>query len=275
MNYIITDRTITFFAKNKPRSLHRDNVSQDQWDEALIALKEGNTDLLLRLTDMASVLVDYTDGEIEIINGNVHYDGELLDNYPAKRMIEFMRGGLPFGPLAAFIKRLMHNTSYRVREQLYGFLESSSMPITEDGYFLAYKKVRSDYMDIHSGTFRNAIGDVCEMPRFKVDDNPNNTCSAGLHVCSYSYLPHFGSDNSSTVMVVKVDPSDVVSVPTDYNNAKMRVCKYEVIDEIKDYKDEDILGNTMIWSDDEEYDEEYDEDEECDGTECDCKCGIW
>lgn len=274
MNYIITDKTITFFANGKPRSLHRDNVSQEQWDHALVSLKEGNIDVLLQLTDMATVLIDYTDGEIEIVDGNVFYDGEQLDNYPARRMIEFMRSGVPFGPLAAFIKRLMLNTSYRVREQLYGFLEESSMPLTDDGYFLAYKKVRSDYMDIHSGSFRNAVGDVCEMPRYKVDDNPNNTCSAGLHVCSYSYLPHFGSDSSSTVMVVKVDPADVVSVPTDYNNAKMRVCRYEVIDEIKNYRDEDILGNTMIWPTDD--DEEYEDDlEDCDGTECDCKCGIW
>jgi len=30
-------------------------------------------------------------------------------------------------------------------------------------------------------------------------------------------------------VLVKVNPKDVVSVPVDYNNTKMRVCRYEVI----------------------------------------------
>lgn len=35
-------------------------------------------------------------------------------------------------------------------------------------------------------------------------------------------------------MVCKVNPADVGSVPSDYNNSKMRVRKYEVIGEIGD-----------------------------------------
>jgi hypothetical protein len=52
-----------------------------------------------------------------------------------------------------------------------------------------------------------------------------------LHVCSQSYLGHFGGDR---VIVCKINPKDVVSVPADYNNAKMRVCRYEVVSELKD-----------------------------------------
>ena len=33
-------------------------------------------------------------------------------------------------------------------------------------------------------------------------------------------------------MIVKISPADVVSIPSDYNNAKGRACKYEVIGEI-------------------------------------------
>jgi hypothetical protein len=33
-------------------------------------------------------------------------------------------------------------------------------------------------------------------------------------------------------MVCKVNPKNVVSIPADYNNSKMRVCEYEVIDEL-------------------------------------------
>ena len=36
-------------------------------------------------------------------------------------------------------------------------------------------------------------------------------------------------------MLVKVDPADVVSIPVDYNNTKMRCCRYEVIGEYENY----------------------------------------
>ena len=59
---------------------------------------------------------------------------------------------------------------------------------------LAYKKIRNNWTDIHSGTFDNSIGAVCGMPRNMVDEDSSRTCSAGLHVCSYDYLAHFSKD---------------------------------------------------------------------------------
>ena len=129
------------------------------------------------------------------------------------------------------MENLMNNPSYRAVNELYGFLEKNSLPITPDGCFLAYKKVRNDYMDIHSGTFNNSVGYICEMERNQVDDNQNNTCSSGLHFCSKEYLNHFGSGDSRT-MIVKINPADVVSIPTDYNNSKGRTCRYTVIGEL-------------------------------------------
>ena len=64
-----------------------------------------------------------------------------------------------------------------------------------------------------------------------VDDNQNNTCSSGLHFCSQEYLSSFG-DSSSRTMILKINPRDVVSIPTDYNNSKGRACRYEVIGEL-------------------------------------------
>ena len=69
------------------------------------------------------------------------------------------------------------------------------------------------------------------MERNKVDDNQNNTCSSGLHFCSKEYLSHFGGSDSRT-MIVKINPADVVSIPTDYNNSKGRACKYVVVGEL-------------------------------------------
>ena len=67
------------------------------------------------------------------------------------------------------------------------------------------------------------------MPRNQVDENKDRTCSSGLHFCSYDYLAHFGGER---IMVLKINPKDVVSIPTDYNNSKGRCARYLVVDEL-------------------------------------------
>jgi hypothetical protein len=97
------------------------------------------------------------------------------------------------------------------------------------------------------------------MERMNVDDDPNHTCSAGLHFCAYSYLSSYGSSGNDKVMLVKVNPADVVSIPTDYNNAKARCCRYEVVQEIEHIITEPIYSDydcgddmTDDWSDEED-----------------------
>jgi hypothetical protein len=84
-------------------------------------------------------------------------------------------------------------------------------------------------MDVHSNTMLNAPGCVVEMERNAVDDNKDQTCSTGLHFCGMSYLSHFGGERT---VIVKINPRDVVSIPSDYNDAKGRACRYEVIGEL-------------------------------------------
>jgi hypothetical protein len=66
-----------------------------------------------------------------------------------------------------------------------------------------------------------------------------------------------GSGNR--VVIVEIDPRDVVSIPSDYNNAKGRCWKYKVVGEVPP---EDAAE--MIWpavtSFDVEYDDDYDDD---------------
>ena len=40
-------------------------------------------------------------------------------------------------------------------------------------------------------------------------------------------------NTNKKVVLCEVDPSNVVSVPIDYNNTKMRVCEYKVIKEVE------------------------------------------
>lgn len=133
--------------------------------------------------------------------------------------------------LLLFIDKLYQNPNAESIDDLFRFLGHNSLPITDDGCFIAYKLVNDNYTDIRTGTMSNAVGDIVEMPRAAVQFDREVTCSSGLHFCSRGYLPHYGGSDSR-IMILKINPADVVSIPTDYHNAKGRACKYEVIGEI-------------------------------------------
>ncbi len=118
------------------------------------------------------------------------------------------------------------------RRELYLFLEAANLPITDDGCFMAYKAVRGDFRDKHSGKFDNSPGVTHQMPREHVDDDRERTCSYGFHAAAYEYARNFLGAGGDKLVAVKINPADVVSVPSDYNNQKLRCCKYSVMFEI-------------------------------------------
>jgi hypothetical protein len=143
-----------------------------------------------------------------------------------------MSKGLPFQPLVNFLNNIMENPSMQSQKELYDFLEHEHLPITEDGHFLAYKAVRSDFKDKYRGVFDNSVGNVCTMQRAKVDDDRGRGCSNGLHAGALNYVAHYGSlEAGDRIVIVKINPKDVVSVPSDSNCEKLRTCSYEVVGE--------------------------------------------
>jgi hypothetical protein len=241
--HIHTNDGLTVVIKGRPYTVAKDDKSY----EDAVALLRGGTeaefdDLLTRVQRKLRQVLELAP-DMEYSGGAITYQGEVLHNYAADRLIGMIEAGVDHTPLSKFLAKLQSNPSKRVVDNLYEFLEKGRIPLTSDGDFLAYKAVRGDFMDIHSGTFLNGVGSVCTMPRNKVDEDPNRTCSAGLHVCSFDYLPHFSHANGH-VMIVKVDPANVVAIPADYNATKMRVSQYVVIDEVQDYyaQRKDVLG---------------------------------
>jgi hypothetical protein len=236
------------------------------YDKIIDAVKAQDWNKFVSLADVATAITQYAGSRgVKIVAGCVVYNGETIHNTITDRIVKFMREGLPFEPLVKFLENLMQNPSKRAVDELYGFLEAGELPITTDGCFLAYKNVKSDYRDIHSGKFDNSIGKTCEMPRNQVCDDKNLTCSSGLHFCSIKYLPHFSDSNGGKTIILKINPADVVSIPSDYNNTKGRTCKYEVVaDYTDDWRSKLDRGESGWDSDlyDEDGSEYEDEDEE-------------
>lgn len=170
---------------------------------------------------------------VAVDGGFVTYEGVPLHNTLTSRMLDMHDDGFDIAPLATFLENLMDNPSHRAINELYNFLEASDLPITEDGCFLAYKRIDENFKDMYTHSIDNSPGALVEMRRNSVDEDKNRTCSEGLHFCSRSYLPHYGSYGESKVVMIKINPRDVVAIPTDYNNAKGRCCAYVVVKELE------------------------------------------
>ena len=226
--FIIQGSNVTVVIEGKPHTVSKTHVSYQKVVDAIKALDWATVKAII---DPVKVVLNYGAGNISIKGDTLYWKGEPFAGVMATRMISMLEEGFSIEPMVLFMHNLLKNPSKRSVDELYGFLEKNNLPITPDGHFLAYKKVRRDFLDIHSGTMNNAPGTIVEMERYKVDDNKDQTCSTGLHFCGLSYLPHFGGTDSRTV-IVKIDPADVVSIPSDYNGAKGRACRYEVIGEL-------------------------------------------
>lgn len=225
--FIVQGQNIVVVIDNNSHTISK--KTHITYDKILDAIKAQDWQAVRDLIEPKKVLLAYGAGNIGIQGDKVTYKSVEMHNALTRRMVTMFQEGFPIEPLVNFMDNLMSNPSKRAVQELYGFLEKNQLPITPDGCFLAYKKVRDDYTDCHTGTMSNAVGKVVEMERNQVDDDQNRTCSTGLHFCSVDYLQSF---HGARTMIVKINPRDVVSIPTDYNDSKGRACRYEVVGEL-------------------------------------------
>lgn len=242
--------------------LVRGQLTQAEMQELIIEAVEENTAVVVdkmlnelssdKNTEAISARIKLIDGSVLKIDDKVidsALTGQLMSMIKARRKNRDSVKNEDWLALVNFTEALYSNTNEYIRNQLYAWLtyqiKNGRLTLTPDGHFLGYKGVKKedgDLLSIHSGPgfvngelcdghLNNNPGNVLEMVREDVDDNPDVTCSTGLHVGSYDYADSF---SQGAVILVDVDPRDVVSVPYDYNGQKIRVCKYKVIKEVED-----------------------------------------
>lgn len=224
--YLIQGNNIVVVIGNNSHTISKTHIT---YQKVLDAIKAEDWETVKDVIEPKKVVLDYGMGFVSIKGDTLYWKGTEMHNALTTRMIQMLTDGFPIKPLVFFMENLMENPSYRSVNELYGFLEKNNLPITPEGHFLAYKKVREDFKDCHTGTMDNSVGQIVEMERNLVDDNADNTCSSGLHFCSQGYLNSF---SGARTVIVKINPRDVVSIPTDYDNSKGRACRYEVVGEL-------------------------------------------
>lgn len=231
-NYMLTTNSIAVSYDNKHYMVTR-SAEPARYANLRQAILDKDADAFIDALVPKIRVIRYSNEYFEIDDKNEMY---MLDDLStpipkviAVRLKEFADEKLPIEPLVYFWKKLRKNPSTNSKNMLYEFLEKNHHPITADGNFLAYKKVYRDgsgkLLDDYTKKIDNSVGKIVSMPRDQVVEDRNQTCSRGLHVAAWNYATTY----SGNVMVeVIVDPTDVVSVPRDYDQQKMRVCRYKV-----------------------------------------------
>lgn len=194
-------------------------------------------------------LIGLDDDRVTVDGDTVKFKGEVVNNRLTQTILRYQGEGRDTTNLVRFMERLDANPSRHSREQLFTWTQSQDLVIDQDGFIIGYKGVKKgtrlgdDGESLESlvsitagpaivngvpvdGHVPNDPGNVIEMPRKDVQDDPNVACSNGLHVGNFRYAKSF---SRGALLEVRVDPADVVSVPSDSRGEKLRCCRYEVI----------------------------------------------
>lgn len=215
------------------------------------AQSDAPADDLRSLADLSNAVAQHFDTlseRVAVANGRVYFDGDEVDSTVTRQIVRCLDDPSvgDWKPLVLFMENVAANPNPHSREQLFDWLRDRDFTITTNGCFIAYKGVTSigegDDMvyvscssghgivngEYHEGQLPNFVGATVEMPRGDVQHDPSVGCHTGLHVGTYEYAQGY---NRAALLTVLVNPRDVVSVPTDCNAEKMRVCRYVVSDD--------------------------------------------
>jgi hypothetical protein len=207
-------------------------------------------DVMLAVTKRVSQLSE----RVSVKGRTVLFDGDPIHGELSEVLFELFEAGNPesMRPVVNFLEKASTNPSGKSVDDLYRWITKGDLIIHEDGDFLAYKGCRIGDDGVRtsinssgtafvngeefSGYIPNPDGAVVTMPRSDVDDNMHEACSTGLHAGTYAYAKKFLSWHSGPqdMVLVKINPRDVVSVPTDDLDQKLRTCRYvvqEVVEE--------------------------------------------
>lgn len=252
LKHIMTPTTCIVHTSKGVKSV---NKGHPNFDVVRQAIKDKDFETALDHMDIGRYLYNASNGEFTLLDGQITYNGKSVPAGLSNMVIKFIKEKAPYKYLLNFWDLLSRNPSKNSREQLFGFLNANKVSITEDGHFITYKIVSSEFKSLHNnldGTYNdNSPGKTVRMRRELVDPNPNVTCSRGLHVCEIGYTYDCynykkGEDNRKLIEC-KVNPRHVVAIPTDYQNKKIRLCEYEVLNEHRPHKG-DKASDDCIYS---------------------------
>lgn len=211
-------------------------------DETVRPLLEVMKTVATRMTSLSE--------RVSVDGKNVYFDGDPVDGEVMKVIKSSFEEGrdLDFKPLVNFLEKSKTNPSLKSLDDLYRWIKNGDLVIDPDGDIVAYKTVlikNGEPVSVHDGTafvngeeftghIPNSPGTVISMARSQVNADEFTHCSYGLHAGTHAYAEEFASWQhrhglETKLILVKINPRDVVAVPNDHSAAKMRVSRYVVL----------------------------------------------
>jgi hypothetical protein len=238
------DETVVAYIDGEMYTANQDHPN---YGRILDILRWPNGENVVDLFDVAKTVArkfTYLSERVAVNNGVITFDGDPIHSALTEHILRLLDADEEFVSVVNFWELLEQNPNEHARENLYRWLSASEFTLTEYGYIVAYKGVQAGiddlgepcYWSINSGTaivdgeevdgqVPNNVGSIVEMPRSSVEFDPAVGCSTGLHAGTEAYARGFAR---GAVLTVEINPRDVVSVPTDSSDQKMRVCRYLV-----------------------------------------------
>ena len=201
------------------------------YNKVLDAVRTSQWDNIEDLINVGKSITKGTNGLVTVSEGIVFYKGQEVHDALTRRIIELISSDLPYMPSINFMENLWQNTSMSAIKESFNFLQANNLPLTEDGCFIAYKRITEDYKDFWSRTIDNRIGQKPYMDRNLVSDS-SVLCGPGFHFCSKEYLKCYHA-GEGRIIAMKINPKDVVSIPPDHDGTKGRCNTYEVLMELE------------------------------------------
>lgn len=237
MKYIISEQGVVN-AVGGGQAYTFDN-NHPNYDSLVRHLQSGNVEHFEAAYDVASAIEHFCDGYVHVQNGTLNWGDVPMPELFTDRIMQMRKEGFNFEPMLNFLHNLNENPSDKAIVELFDFMQNQHLPITGDGHFLAYKAVSPEFKDLWSGRLDNSVGSTVAVDRSSVDSNRDRGCSHGLHVGSINYVTSYGgvdlddmggddNDGGNQIVICKVNPRDVVSVPRCSRYQKLRCCQYEV-----------------------------------------------
>lgn len=137
-------------------------------------------------------------------------------------------------PVIPFLKKVAENTFIDATKEIYDYCKNMDFEITKDGNILAFKVVNSSMKAKYDNETEYKLGKYTEVENFDTDRNTH--CSRGLHFCARGYLNSYAEPND-VVLILEIDPRDIVSIPTDCDFKKGRCRKCKVVRIIGNYSE--------------------------------------
>lgn len=266
--------------------------------QALINKPEGYGPVVFDLANIAKTVgrkFKTLSSRVTTDGSELYFDGDAINGALAQFILKLLRedaekaaaffGGdaatagdeesqVTWEALVKFLELLYSNPNPQSRESLYEFLSRYGLTIRKDGHFIAYKGLNADFGSInqgygivdgveHRGSLPNKPGSILRFPRQDVNSNTSIGCAQGLHAGTHAYATQWA--RGGKLVAVAINPMNVVSVPDCSVFQKIRVCEYEILNEVDPLEDAIATGgwdSASFWDADSydagDWDDDYD-----------------